>query len=64
MAGWFTRENPTKIKMIWGHPYFRKSPYVCMYVYIYIHIIPSPVHTKHPPNDPNGMWKFPTSTMV
>ena len=26
--------------------------------------IPSPVHTKHPLNHPNGMWKFPTSTMV
>ena len=22
-------------------------------------IIPSPVHIKHPPNGPNGMWKFP-----
>ena len=27
-------------------------------------IIPSPVHTKHHLNDPNGMWKFPTKTMV
>ena len=26
--------------------------------------IPSPVLMKHPPNGPNGMWEFPTSTMV
>ena len=24
--GWFTRENPAKIRMIWGYPYFRKPP--------------------------------------
>ena len=29
-------ENPNLKWMIWGFPYIRKTPYVCMYVYIYI----------------------------
>ena len=28
--------NPFLNWMIWGYPYFRKLPYVCMYIYNYI----------------------------
>ena len=30
--GWFIRENPKK-GMIWGYPYFRKTPYVAISQY-------------------------------
>ena len=35
---WFIRENPTKIRMIWGYPYFRKPPYdylFCCNLFVY-----------------------------
>ena len=30
--GWFVMENPLNIWMIWGYHYFRKHPYIFMYI--------------------------------
>ena len=32
-------ENPTKIWMIWGHPYFRTPPYIIVYCHIMPHYV-------------------------
>ena len=34
IAGWFIRENPSKIRMIGGYPHFRKPPNVVFFFLI------------------------------
>ena len=31
IAGWFIRENPTKMDYDWGYPYFRKPPLISIF---------------------------------
>ena len=54
--GTFIMENPHLKWMIWGYPYFRKPPYV--YIYIYMRLIPpQPWHMtkRYKSNNPNPL---------
>ena len=45
--GWFTKENPIKMDDLWGHPYFRKPPFVYVWFYLTSKDIPMKLSEIH-----------------
>ena len=38
IAGWFIRDNPTKMDDDWGYPHDYGNPLIDLYIYIHIYI--------------------------